>query len=216
MPLWVSYSFSSTTQNDVRPAADRCVRADVRVATSDRQSCSFYKENSSLTFGLLHPPNLSPLGAEPDSLITSNMVPMFPAFKDIWIHFHSEFLVKYSAKMNGLNVVSGPIFDQDFDGHYDIMEKGTLNEAPIPTHFYVILTNCKNQTLPLLQCDGPLEAVSFILPHRPDHQETCHNGTDFSWLTDWLKLHVARIRDIELLTVAEIPNYSPVSNFSAH
>ncbi|XP_016400361.1 ectonucleotide pyrophosphatase/phosphodiesterase family member 1-like isoform X1 [Sinocyclocheilus rhinocerous] len=198
MPLWVSYSLNATMS--VQPSEDTCVRADVRVQASARQSCSFYKSNSTLTFGLLHPPNFSPTGTEPDSLITSNMVPMFPAFKDIWNRFHNVLLVKYSQELNGVNVVSGPIFDNDFDGNYDFMNKGTPNVAPIPTHFFVILTSCKNSSLPVQQCDGPLDAVSFVLPHRPDRLETCHNGSDYSWLQDWVQLHVARIRDIELLT----------------
>uniref|UniRef100_A0A8C1V9I6 Ectonucleotide pyrophosphatase/phosphodiesterase 1 n=1 Tax=Cyprinus carpio TaxID=7962 RepID=A0A8C1V9I6_CYPCA len=185
MPLWVSYSLNVSVQ----PSADSCVRADVRVQPGARQSCSFYKNNSTLTFGLLHPPHFSPTGTEPDSLITSNMVPMFPAFKDIWNHFHDVLLLKYSQKLNGVNVVSGPIFDNDFDGNYDFMNKET--PAPIPTHFFVILTSCKNSSLPIRQCDGPLDAVSFVLPHRADLLETCH---------DWVQFHVTRIRDVELLT----------------
>uniref|UniRef100_A0A672RX32 Ectonucleotide pyrophosphatase/phosphodiesterase family member 1-like n=1 Tax=Sinocyclocheilus grahami TaxID=75366 RepID=A0A672RX32_SINGR len=190
----------SPLEQIVQPSADICVRADVRVQASARQSCSFYKNNSTLTFGLLHPPNFSPTGTEPDSLITSNMVPMFPAFKDIWNHFHDVLLLKYSQKLNGVNVVSGPIFDNDFDGNYDFLNKGTPNGAPIPTHFFVILTSCKNSSLPIRQCDGPLDAVSFVLPHRADHLETCHNGSDYSWLQDWVQFHVTRIRDVELLT----------------
>lgn len=128
------------------------------------------------------------------------MVPMFPAFKDIWNHFHDDLLVKFSQKLNGVNVVSGPIFDNDFDGNYDFMNKGTPNGAPIPTHYFVILTSCKNSSIPVRQCDGPLDAVSFILPHRAERLETCHNGSDYSWLQDWVQFHVARIRDVELLT----------------
>uniref|UniRef100_A0A672M638 SMB domain-containing protein n=1 Tax=Sinocyclocheilus grahami TaxID=75366 RepID=A0A672M638_SINGR len=198
MPLWVSYSLNATVS--VQPSEDTCVRADVRVQASARQSCSFYKSNSTLTFGLLHPPNFSPTGTEPDSLITSNMVPMFPAFKDIWNRFHKVLLVRYSQELNGVNVVSGPIFDNDFDGNYDLMNKGTPNEAPIPTHFFVILTSCKNSSLPVQQCDGPLDAVSFVLPHRPDRLETCHVSPENRLTSDWVQLHVARIRDIELLT----------------
>uniref|UniRef100_A0A671NAQ9 SMB domain-containing protein n=1 Tax=Sinocyclocheilus anshuiensis TaxID=1608454 RepID=A0A671NAQ9_9TELE len=183
MPLWVSYSLNVSVQ----PSEDTCVRADVRVQASARQSCSFYKSNSTLTFGLLHPP-----------INNNNMSNVFVT--DIWNRFHNVLLVKYSQELNGVNVVSGPIFDNDFDGNYDFMNKGTPNGAPIPTHFFVILTSCKNSSLPVQQCDGPLDAVSFVLPHRPDRLETCHNGSDYSWLQDWVQLHVARIRDIELLT----------------
>uniref|UniRef100_A0A673NAD2 Ectonucleotide pyrophosphatase/phosphodiesterase family member 1-like n=1 Tax=Sinocyclocheilus rhinocerous TaxID=307959 RepID=A0A673NAD2_9TELE len=181
MPLWVSYSLNMSVQ----PSEDTCVRADVRVQASARQSCSFYKSNSTLTFGLLHPPR--------SLLFMSNVF-----VTDIWNRFHNVLLVKYSQELNGVNVVSGPIFDNDFDGNYDFMNKGTPNVAPIPTHFFVILTSCKNSSLPVQQCDGPLDAVSFVLPHRPDRLETCH--VYYSWLQDWVQLHVARIRDIELLT----------------
>uniref|UniRef100_A0A673GKC5 Ectonucleotide pyrophosphatase/phosphodiesterase family member 1-like n=1 Tax=Sinocyclocheilus rhinocerous TaxID=307959 RepID=A0A673GKC5_9TELE len=166
MPLWVSYSLNATVS--VQPSADTCVRADVRVQASARQSCSFYKNNSTLTFGLLHPPNLSCL------IIVSLLFVSNVFVTDIWNHFHDVLLLKYSQKLNGVNVVSGPIFDNDFDGNYDVMNKGTPNGAPIPTHFFVILTSCKNSSLPIRQCDGPLDAVSFVLPHRADRLETCH------------------------------------------
>uniref|UniRef100_A0A8C1HVW5 Ectonucleotide pyrophosphatase/phosphodiesterase 1 n=1 Tax=Cyprinus carpio carpio TaxID=630221 RepID=A0A8C1HVW5_CYPCA len=199
MPLWVSYSLNATVS--VQPSADSCVRADVRVQPGARQSCSFYKNNSTLTFGLLHPPLLS-------CLIIVSLLFMSDVFvTDIWNHFHDVLLLKYSQKLNGVNVVSGPIFDDDFDGNYDFMNKGTpvtcsfRNQlAPIPTHFFVILTSCKNSSLPIRQCDGPLDAVSFVLPHRADLLETCHNGSDYSWLQDWVQFHVTRIRDVELLT----------------
>uniref|UniRef100_A0A672RVA9 Ectonucleotide pyrophosphatase/phosphodiesterase family member 1-like n=1 Tax=Sinocyclocheilus grahami TaxID=75366 RepID=A0A672RVA9_SINGR len=188
------------TKVSVQPSADICVRADVRVQASARQSCSFYKNNSTLTFGLLHPPSES--NRISSLLFVSNVF-----VTDIWNHFHDVLLLKYSQKLNGVNVVSGPIFDNDFDGNYDFLNKGTplnasafRNGAPIPTHFFVILTSCKNSSLPIRQCDGPLDAVSFVLPHRADHLETCHNGSDYSWLQDWVQFHVTRIRDVELLT----------------
>uniref|UniRef100_A0A673GKD0 Ectonucleotide pyrophosphatase/phosphodiesterase family member 1-like n=1 Tax=Sinocyclocheilus rhinocerous TaxID=307959 RepID=A0A673GKD0_9TELE len=159
MPLWVSYSLNATVR---LPSADTCVRADVRVQASARQSCSFYKNNSTLTFDL-------------SCLIIVSLLFVSNVFvTDIWNHFHDVLLLKYSQKLNGVNVVSGPIFDNDFDGNYDVMNKGTPNGAPIPTHFFVILTSCKNSSLPIRQCDGPLDAVSFVLPHRADRLETCH------------------------------------------
>uniref|UniRef100_A0A8B9LLW0 Ectonucleotide pyrophosphatase/phosphodiesterase 1 n=1 Tax=Astyanax mexicanus TaxID=7994 RepID=A0A8B9LLW0_ASTMX len=136
-----------------------------------------------------------------DSLITSNMAPMFPIFKGIWDYFHNVLLVKYSQERNGLNVMTGPIFDKDYNGNYDIMAGKTLStEAPTPTHFYVILTSCKNASVALQQCDGPLDVLSLILPHRADNLETCHKGNDYSWVEEWTQHHVARVRDIELLT----------------
>ncbi|KAI4891327.1 hypothetical protein NFI96_013318 [Prochilodus magdalenae] len=201
MPLWVAYTLEPLA--DVQPlnsSQEECVRADVRIQASASQSCSSYKDNPTLTYGFLHPPNLSSKGTESDSLITSNMAPMYPVFKGIWDYFHNVLLAKYSQDLNVMNVMSGPIFDKDFDGNYDVLTGKTPNEAPTPTHFFVILTSCKNSSMTLQNCEGPLKTLSFILPHRPDTMETCHNGNDYSWVKTWVQHHVARVRDVELLT----------------
>lgn len=125
---------------------------------------------------------------------------MFPAFKDVWTHFHEVLLPQYSQRLNGVNVVSGPIFDQDFDGNVDTFKATSGKQAPVPTHFFVMLTSCGNATFSPVDCRGPLQAKSFVLPHRPDHTESCANGSDMTWAEDWLHFHTARVRDIELLT----------------
>lgn len=201
MPLWVSYTIQPLTRvQPLSPESEACVRADVRIPPAASQLCLRYRNDTALSYGLLHPPNLSANGPESDSLITSNMAPMFPAFKDVWTHVHDVLLPKYSVQLNGVNVMSGPIFDKDFDGHVDALKEISGNEAPIPTHFFMILTSCGNPTFSPVNCEGPLQAKSFILPHRPDHTESCTNGEDLTWVEAWLQFHVARVRDIELLT----------------
>lgn len=200
MPLWVSYTTQPLTRvRPLSPEMEECVRADVRIPPASSQLCLRYRNNSDLSFGLLHPPNLSAYGPEADSLITSNMAPMFPAFKDAWIHIHDVLLPKYSQLLNGVNIMSGPIFDDDYDGNVDALRAISGNEAPVPTHFFLILTSCGNSTLGPVDCEGPLQAKSFILPHRPDHTESCASGSDLTWVEDWLQFHTARVRDIELL-----------------
>ncbi|XP_066509166.1 ectonucleotide pyrophosphatase/phosphodiesterase family member 1-like [Hoplias malabaricus] len=201
MPLWVSYTLGPLTSvQPLNSSLEECVRADVRIPPSVSQSCSFYKKKTDLKYGFLHLPNLGPIGNETDSLITSNLIPMYPTFKGFWDHFHNVLLVKYSQNLKNLNVISGPVFDDNFDGNYDVMIRKALNETPTPTHFFVILTSCKNFSVTLQKCDVPLEALSFLLPHRPDNMEFCHNGNDYSWVEKWAQHHVARVRDIELLT----------------
>ncbi|XP_063757924.1 ectonucleotide pyrophosphatase/phosphodiesterase family member 1 isoform X2 [Eleginops maclovinus] len=200
MPLWVSYTLNPLTT--VRPLSlefEDCVRADIRIPPAVSQLCSRYRNNPTLSFGLLHPPNLDTNGTETDSLITSNMAPMFPAFKGVWTHIHEVLLRKYSQQLNGVNVMSGPIFDADYDGNVDPLKAISGNEAPVPTHFFVILTSCRNSTFSPGGCKGPLRVKSFILPHRPDHTESCASGSDLSWVEDWLQFHTARVRDIEML-----------------
>ena len=47
---------------------------------------------------------------------------LFP-FSEIWDYFHSSLLKKYASVYNGINVVSGPVFDYNYDGHYDTPEQ---------------------------------------------------------------------------------------------
>ncbi|KAA8583085.1 hypothetical protein FQN60_015631 [Etheostoma spectabile] len=175
MPLWVSYTLQPLT--GVQPLSaesEECVRADARIPPAASQLCLRYRNNPTLSFGLLHPPN-------------------------VWTHIHDVLLPKYSQQLNGVNVMSGPIFDEDYDGNVDALKAISGNEAPIPTHFYVILTSCGNSTFSPVNCEGALRAKSFILPHRPDHSESCADGSDLEWVKDWLLFHTARVRDIELL-----------------
>lgn len=46
-------------------------------------------------------------------------------------------------------------------------------KIPVPTHYYVVLTSCKNTSYTPLNCSGSLDALSFIIPHRPDNTESC-------------------------------------------
>ncbi|XP_067337389.1 ectonucleotide pyrophosphatase/phosphodiesterase family member 1 isoform X2 [Channa argus] len=201
MPLWVSYTIKPLTKvKPLSPELEACVRADVRIPAASSQMCPRYRDNPNLSYGLLHPPNLSADGYDEDSLITSNMAPMFPAFKVVWTHIHDVLLKNYSQQMNGVNVVSGPIFDENYDGHVDAFQKISGNEAPIPTHFFMILTSCGNVNFRPVNCEGPLQVKAFILPHRPDYTESCANATNLSWVEDWMNFHTARVRDIELLT----------------
>ncbi|XP_034555534.1 ectonucleotide pyrophosphatase/phosphodiesterase family member 1 [Notolabrus celidotus] len=201
MPLWVSYTLQPLTGvQPLSPELEACVRADIRIPPAASQLCLRYRDNPALSYGLLHPPNLGADRNSQQSLITSNMAPMFPAFKDVWAHIHDVMLPKYSQQLNGVNIMSGPIFDEDFDGSVDALKVISGNEAPVPTHFFVILTSCGNSTFGPVNCEGPLKAKSFILPHRVDHTETCAEGSDLTWVENWLRFHTARVRDIEILT----------------
>ncbi|XP_072219029.1 ectonucleotide pyrophosphatase/phosphodiesterase family member 1 [Leuresthes tenuis] len=201
MPLWVSYTIQPwTSTRSPRPEMEACVRADVRVPPSASQLCRRYRDNSTLSYGLLHPDYLNANGPETDSLLSSNMAPMFPAFKNVWTHFHLSILTNYSHHLNGVNIISGPIFDEDFDGNVDPLRKVSENEAPIPTHFFLILTSCRNSTFSPPNCEGPLQARSFILPHRPDYSEVCADSDKLEFVQEWMQFHTARVRDIELLT----------------
>lgn len=45
--------------------------------------------------------------------------------------------------------------------------------VPIPTHYFVVLTSCKNQSHTPDACPGGLDVLPFIIPHRPTNMESC-------------------------------------------
>uniref|UniRef100_A0AAQ4P6Z3 SMB domain-containing protein n=1 Tax=Gasterosteus aculeatus aculeatus TaxID=481459 RepID=A0AAQ4P6Z3_GASAC len=209
MPLWTA--FTLPRQNpDMAPvpeasAGEQCVRADPRVSADHSQSCSSYSQNEQLSPGFLFPPELasSPESRYDASLIT-NVVPMYPAFKRLWSFLQGTLLRRYAEEHNGVNVLVGPVFDSNYDGLRDSRE--TIKEAsadapPVPTHFYAVVTSCQEMNQTVEECDGDLRAVSFLLAHRADNSESCNSGEDQSqWVEDLLKLHTARVRDVEILT----------------
>uniref|UniRef100_A0A674I5V5 Ectonucleotide pyrophosphatase/phosphodiesterase 3 n=1 Tax=Terrapene triunguis TaxID=2587831 RepID=A0A674I5V5_9SAUR len=140
-----------------------------------------------------------------DALLTSNIVPMYEEFKKIWNYFHDVLLLKYAGERNGLNVISGPVFDYNYDGHFDALHEITQHinntQIPVPTHYFVVLTSCKNQSNTPLNCAGSLDVLSFIIPHQPDNSESCADGQPESqWVEERVQAHAARIRDVELVT----------------
>ncbi|NWY53072.1 ENPP3 phosphodiesterase, partial [Chionis minor] len=123
----------------------------------------------------------------------------------IWEYFHTVLLQKYARERNGVNVISGPVFDYNYDGHFDTLDEIKVHvnntKIPVPTHYFVVLTSCKNRSYTPLNCSGSLDALSFIIPHRPDNTESCaENKPPSEWVEERIQAHSARVRDVELLT----------------
>ncbi|XP_053143212.1 ectonucleotide pyrophosphatase/phosphodiesterase family member 1 isoform X2 [Hemicordylus capensis] len=208
MPLWSAYTVNKHDNwNASAEAISSCIHVDNRIPLSRNQNCSFYKNHPQLNYGFLFPPNLikNERNRNYDGLFTSNIVPMYHAFQVIWNYFNAILLPTYAAARNGVNVITGPVFDYDYDGLYDTPEKvkrlTNNTEVLVPTHYFIILTSCKNVSQTPLQCEGSLDVVSYIVPHREDNNESCADGKPESlWVEERMKFHTARVRDVELLT----------------
>nr|XP_025721313.1 ectonucleotide pyrophosphatase/phosphodiesterase family member 1 isoform X3 [Callorhinus ursinus] len=208
MPLWTSYTVD---RNDSFSAEDisNCLYQDLRISLSPVHKCSFYKNDAELSYGFLYPPQLNKGSNQlySEALLNTNIVPMYQSFQVIWRYFHGTLLQRYAEERNGINVVSGPVFDSDYDGCYDYSETLKQNsrlirnqEILIPTHFFIVLTSCKNTFQTPSQCDD-LDTLAFILPHRTDNSESCvHGKHESSWVEELLRLHRARITDVEHIT----------------
>uniref|UniRef100_A0A8C6R4P5 Ectonucleotide pyrophosphatase/phosphodiesterase family member 3 n=1 Tax=Nannospalax galili TaxID=1026970 RepID=A0A8C6R4P5_NANGA len=206
MPMWSSYTVPKPGDTSpLPPTVPDCLRADVRVAPSESQKCSFYLADKNITHGFLYPPAISGTSdGQYDALLTSNLAPMYEEFKKMWNYFHRVLLIKYAVERNGVNVVSGPIFDYNYDGHFDtpdeIKEHVANTDVPIPTHYFVVLTSCKNKNYTPNNCPL-LDVLPFIIPHRPTNVESCpENKTEDLWVEERFEAHAARVRDVELLT----------------
>ena len=207
MPLWTSYTISKQAEvSSIPEHLTNCVRPDVRVSPGFSQNCLAYKNDKQMSYGFLFPPYLSSSPeAKYDAFLVTNMVPMYPAFKRVWTYFQRVLVKKYASERNGVNVISGPIFDYNYNGLRDIEDEIKQyvegSSIPVPTHYYSIITSCLDFTQPADKCDGPLSVSSFILPHRPDNDESCNSSEDESkWVEELMKMHTARVRDIEHLT----------------
>ncbi|XP_078505343.1 ectonucleotide pyrophosphatase/phosphodiesterase family member 3 isoform X2 [Lissotriton helveticus] len=205
MPLWTSYTIGNSGAAHT-PTFPPCLLADARIPDVNSQKCSDYKPDLNITHGFLFPPNFNKTAiGQYDGLITSNFIPMYEEFKKIWNYLHDVLLPRYATERNGLNVISGPVFDYNYDGHYDTLheiEQHVGDTAiPIPTHFFMVLTSCRNSSHTPLSCAGSLAVLSFIIPHRPDNSESCADSKPAAdWVEERLRAHSARVRDVELLT----------------
>uniref|UniRef100_A0A8C6TQ64 Ectonucleotide pyrophosphatase/phosphodiesterase family member 3 n=1 Tax=Neogobius melanostomus TaxID=47308 RepID=A0A8C6TQ64_9GOBI len=206
-PLWTSYTVPKPdTEDSLGPVVSDCLRPDVRVPPAQSPTCEAYSSAApNISPGFLYPPNLN-VSAEQqfDALTTSNISPMFPQFQRIWRHFHAALLPRYAALYNGLNVLSGPVFDYNYDGRYDSPQQIQMfvpgSKIPVPTHYFIVLTSCRNSSRAVLQCDGPLQTVSFVLPHREDNSESCESAaSEEQWVEQLMWFHQSRVRDVELL-----------------
>ncbi|KAM4042778.1 ectonucleotide pyrophosphatase/phosphodiesterase family member 3 isoform 2-T2 [Anomaloglossus baeobatrachus] len=207
MPLWSAYTVEAQGEgSSLPPTLSDCLRPDGRVPEANSQTCSDYMPDMSITHSFLHPPNFNSSFVEQyDSLITSNLVPMYKEFLKIWNYLNNILLLRYASEKNGINVVTGPVFDYNFDGHYDAANQNKSyvdgTKIPIPTHYFMVLTSCKNIAQTPITCTGSLDVLSFIIPHRPDNSESCADmKPEAEWVEERLKAHAARVRDVELLT----------------
>uniref|UniRef100_A0A4W5PRW4 SMB domain-containing protein n=1 Tax=Hucho hucho TaxID=62062 RepID=A0A4W5PRW4_9TELE len=191
-----------------------CLRADVRIPADKSPRCDQYAPARNITHGFLYPPNLNKTAEEEyDGLLMSNVVPMYPEFKKIWDYFQTTLLKKYASQYNGINVVTGPAFDYNYDGQFDsqdqIQQFVTGTQIPIPTHYFAVLTSCKDSQ-PVSSCNNELQTVSFLIPHKVDNSESCNNADTASlWVEDHLWFHQSRVRDIEWLTGLDFYQGSP-------
>ncbi|XP_033103056.1 venom phosphodiesterase-like [Anneissia japonica] len=195
--LYVSYTLSQSSGSDVM---SDCVRPDVRVTNEFTRKCVKVRDayNSTISTGYLFQPGFSSSGeSQMDALISSNVVPHYTNFtSDLWQGYLETSIRHWSNAYGRINVIAGTAFDYNADGLADdavaLSNKNkTVDGQLVPTHYYVVVTRCAEGELNK-ECPD-IKMVAFILRHM-DGIQTCKPPTEF------LETHVARVRDVELLT----------------
>ncbi|XP_016117868.1 venom phosphodiesterase 2-like [Sinocyclocheilus grahami] len=203
-PVWSSFTLDKTAESS--PVISDCLRADIRIPANQSATCEQFNNAGNITHVFLFPPNLNRTSEDQfDALTLGNVVPVFPQFKRLWQYFQEVLLLKYTSQYNGINVVTGPVYDYNFDGRFDspeqIQEFVAGSSIPVPTHYFVVLTSCKNDTQTVSECSAELQTVSFLLPHRSDNMESCADDQPESqWAEPLLWMHQSRVRDVEWIS----------------
>uniref|UniRef100_A0A3Q4I2I5 Ectonucleotide pyrophosphatase/phosphodiesterase family member 3-like n=1 Tax=Neolamprologus brichardi TaxID=32507 RepID=A0A3Q4I2I5_NEOBR len=184
-----------------------------RMMQPDQSYCILYQEGfiSAYSHEALMPlwssftidkPNLTTTKKKLHFLLLCLHFIIFSSFSGIWEYFHNTLLKKYASIYNGMNVVLGPVFDYNYDGQFDTPEQIQFppdTNISIPTHYFIVLASCRDSAQSVTSCDGELQTVSFLLPHRADNLESC-KVTESQWVEDHMWFHQARVRDVEWLT----------------
>jgi len=204
-PLWVAYEFSKADALNKKVARVDCFRRDFRLTDPDASLCQDYK-SSGHDRGHLVPANDSKRWQEmmDNSFLFSNMAPQLGLFNQrIWMRLESR-VNKWAVSGDGVNVVTGAIFDADGDGKRDldanIARIDPKKRVGLATHFYKILLHRRP--------NGVIDSIAFLLPH---------NGLIYSGNKEipYLNSKIVSIDDIESLTGIDFYPEMPVEQRTA-
>ena len=68
-----------------------------------------------------------------------------------------------------LNLVLGPVFDNDFDSHFDNYTLFDRDSVPVPSHYYLLATRCLSGESTFEACPTEnLDSVGLIYPMFED------------------------------------------------
>jgi len=204
MPLYVSYTVKPL-KSGLRTfeSLGACARSDPRVPIPDMTACADY--GSEVEYITMYPEALSTGEARYDAKLTTNLVAIYPPAKTVF-DFMTRKLDEWARGYGGVHVTSGPVFDYNFDGHADDMnvvtEHNPSGSPYVPTHFFFVITRCQDFSKSVDQCLGvdEIDVLSYIIPNYKYNQCGQNDLNSTSWVEESIREHVARVRDVELIT----------------
>uniref|UniRef100_A0AAT9US25 Type I phosphodiesterase / nucleotide pyrophosphatase n=1 Tax=Apapanepox virus TaxID=3049969 RepID=A0AAT9US25_9POXV len=218
-PIWTSFTLKDYNITDLYNGT--CYLQDMRIMYNINL-CRLYKarSNNDISFSFLYPTSDSNDNIQ--NLFETNASPMYKNFIKIWNVLMTDFLREYVEKHGEVNVMVGPVFDNNSDGKKDsirlLMTMMTrTRQVHIPTDYFVILTSCKDNNTQLKDCFRRLEINAFVLPNSNDYYDRqCYNNITNDDVKKLVNLHKVRVKDIEHLTEMSFYRnlYKQLSNIS--
>lgn len=191
MPLWTSF----TVKEGFPGTVGAPWTADVRLASAAASSCPELQEFADQGFAAepLFPPAFSRNASLPEvPFLTSNALAMSPSLARRWKGLLEELVPAWVSAHGTLNVVLGPVFDNDTDSLLDDISR--LRSPEIPSDLFALVTRCKQRVESLDQCQPhQLDSLSFIFSQS---QSVSNCLTTEQYALEFS----GRVRDVELAT----------------
>lgn len=190
MPLWSSFSVNEVPSG----TGSTPWSSDVRLNKENTITCQDYESlPQNFTMHPLFPPAISQEGTlNRIPYMVSNAVPMNIHQEGLWEWLTEGLVLRWFASQGPLNVVLGPLFDEDADSLVDDFGKFSIPE--VPSDMFAVVTRCKDRVTSINLCpDRSLDALTFIFPQY----EAVSNCMDhFRYTLEFS----AKVHDVELAT----------------
>ncbi|XP_064113302.1 uncharacterized protein LOC135219977 [Macrobrachium nipponense] len=217
--LWVSFTFDIETialvqidrlkileeeedqqGSQIDPRPPPCWRADPRLSRSLEDQC-----HRMLTTDLYQRKNISLIQLFPEELETremseeeghllSNMSPVRAGYFEARRAMINALEYWVTERMD-LNVIHGPVFNHNFDGHRDSVSSVLNDLKPlVPSDYFYIVSSCRGKEK-VARCSGDdLDVLAFVFPNV-DLEDYCPMSD-----AEYLHYHLSNVRDVEQLT----------------
>lgn len=202
--VWTSFTLTNHTVAQIEeeeslgePSPPVCWRADPRLERPQDDQCQrmltiedFHADNATLV-------QLFPRELETKELLAAEgyLLSNLAAVKDGYFNGAYKAMVKalkgWTTSFGAINVVLGPIFDSDLDGHQDPVNTVLNTVKPlVPTDYFFVVSRCGSTPCP----DKPNGTLAFVFPNT-DVPDNCLMSD-----SEYLNYHLTNVRDVELLT----------------
>ncbi|KAK7083711.1 hypothetical protein SK128_014601 [Halocaridina rubra] len=191
MPLWTSFSFSTVSVGTVPSLWS----SDVRLTASTTAACAEYDSllPLNISMGPLFPPETSVNASlEHIPFMVSNAIPTSDYLNARWKELVAELIPNWVVSQGPLNVIMGPLFDNDADSHVDNFTQFSTPE--VPSDLFAVVTRCEDPVTSIDLCSpASLDVASFIYPQSQPVSNCLHAH-------DYALLYSAKVHDVELAT----------------